>query len=157
MRDAAINIRGIPSAISRAVLQDAKHHDRSVNDVVGEILGDPATGSAGSPPAGVRAGPGRPVAVRMPAVLKHTIQAHADAIGGKQTGCVLLALAQHYGVEAPSVKVRRVPPESPLAKKLMNEVRKKHQGGQSIRSLEREYGLTRGTLNRALRPSEAHA
>ncbi len=150
MRDAAINIRGIPTNISRAVLGDAGHHDRSVNDVVGEILATRYGLGWENTGRKFRAAPAHQWLIRMPSVLKKTIEAHADAIGGKQTGVVLLALAQHYGIEAPPVKVRRITP-SPLAEAVMGEVRRKHEGGQSVRSLEREYGLTRGTLNRALR------
>lgn len=158
MRDAAINIRNIPPDIRTAVLGDARQHNVSVNDTVGEILA--ARYGIGWEPTGrgYTDSGGDQWVIRMPAVLKHTIQAHADAIGGKQTGCVLLAIAQHYGLEdTPTVRARRKAPDPVLAAALMDDVRRRVAEGESIRSLEREYGLPRMSLNRALRREEAGA
>jgi hypothetical protein len=155
MRDAAIHIRNVPEDIRAKVLADAESRNTSVNDVLGEILST-RYGLAWEP-TGYRytASKSEQWFIRMPAVLKHTIQAHADAIGGKQTGCVLLALAQHYNLDAPTTKTRRPPPDSQLAADVMAEIRRRVDAGESIRALEREYGLPRMTLNRALRREEA--
>lgn len=149
-RDSAINIRNIPSDIRYCVLQRARVQDQSVNDVVGEILATRYGLAWERSRATFADSTSDQWVIRMPSVLKHTIQAHADSVGGRQTGVVLLALAQHFDLPAPTVRNRVQPPDRTLADGVMREAISRAQDGEPIRALEREYGLPRMTLNRAI-------
>lgn len=149
-RDTAINIRNVPADIRQAVIEAARVEDASVNDVVGKILGD-RYGLVWEPShASFADSTSEQWVIRMPAVLKHTIAAHADSVGGRQTGVVLLALALHFGLPTPSVRNRVRPPERQLESELLAELLRRAGEGESIRALEREHGLPRMTLNRAI-------
>ena len=155
MRDAALHLVNVPDDIRAAVIDAARDADMSVNDVVGGILA--AHYGLGWEQSGhsFTASDSTQWFLRMPSVLKHTIAAHAEAVGGKQTGVVLLVLANHYGLPAPAPGVRRQPTSERLAHDVLVEIQGRVNAGESIRRLEREYGLPRMTLNRALRRLEA--
>lgn len=153
-RDAAINVRNVRPDIRAAVVRDAQDRTISVNDTVGEILAAHYGLSWETAAYGATESTSQQWYLRMPSVLKHTIQAHAEKAGGKQTGVILWILARHYGLPNASLKSRRAVPPLPVTKKQMEKIRARVGAGESIRKLEREYGLTRGTLNRTLRREE---
>ena len=155
MRDAALHLVNVPADVREAVLTDARERDVSVNDAVGEILANHY--GLGWETSGYRFTESNSDQwfLRMPSVLKHTIAAHADSIRGKQTGVVLHILAAHYGLDSPTTGVRRPEAEPRFTREQLIEWRSRVQDGESIRAIEREHGLPRMTLNRALRRLEA--
>lgn len=150
-----MHLVNVPDDIRDAVLADARAADVSVNDKVGEILA--AHYGLGWEPSGYAftESASSQWFLRMPRVLKHTIAAHAESIRGKQTGVVLHVLAAHYGLDAPPTGVRRPQAAERFTREQLLEIRDRVRGGASIRAIEREHGLPRMTLNRALRRLEA--
>lgn len=155
MNDAAIHVRDVPEKIRRAVAKDARERDSSLNDVLGDILAQRMGLTWERSGASFTMSKSKHWLIRVPSVLKHTIDAWADASGNTMTGCVLLAVAQFYGLPEPPAKARRKPPEPVLERRLMEQVRRRAKAGESIRALEREYGVPRESLRRRLQREEA--
>lgn len=146
-RTTAIDIRNVPEDIRAAVDADAEDRGVSVTDRVLEILaarygvtvqlsGFPYIGTSGS----------NHWNVRMPPELHARIK--ADATGGRTIlGCVLATVAAAYGI--PFSAQRRS--SRALGPTAVRDLRRRHQQGESIRSLAREVGVKRETLSRLIR------
>lgn len=146
----AIDIRGIPDDIRIAVVADARARDVSVNDAVTECLaaryGLPW--EASGYPYTVTADAGDHWNFRVSVQLRDTLRAHAGAVGGTITGCVLLALSDRYALPPHSTR-RRVPGIDP---QIVAEARRLHrEEGVSLRKLSKRYGVKRETLTKAIR------
>lgn len=143
----AIDIRNVPDDIRTAVDADAREREMSVRDRVLEILGDRygvAVELSGYPyTLGSTSSHWN---VPLPPELYVRIK--ADATGGRSmVGCVLAGIAREYGI--PFSAQRRNP--RALGPSVVQDLRRRHQAGESIRSLAREVGVKRETLSRAIR------
>jgi hypothetical protein len=146
----AIDIRNVREDIRSHVNADAEKRGVSVNDVVGEILasrygipfvptGYPYQGGSDSDHWNLR----------LSTVIRDAVRAHAEAVGGTSTGCILFALADHYGLDPISPKRRSGWPG--LDPEMVTTARQRNEAGESIRSLSREYRVKRETLAKAIR------
>jgi len=152
-----IDVRKVPADIRQRVDAEAAVEGVSRNDVIVRVLsgryGVPyeATGYPYTPDGGDSDQWG----LRVPVMLRDVIRAHAATVGGTQPGVILLALAQHYGLPAQSPRKRGSRSLSPA---VIREAQRRHyDGGESIRSLAREYGVKRETLTAAIRREEQAA
>lgn len=109
MSDVSVWIGDVPLAIREAVEADAGNRNTSVTNVIVGVLaerygvewkpsGYPSTSTSGEATTWV---------VRMPTALREVLRSHAKSVKGTITGCVLLALSQHYGLPAESPRKRR--------------------------------------------------
>ena len=148
-RDAAIHVRNVPDNIRTKVTDDAREHNVSVTDLVGEIVAR-HYGLGWEPTGYPFSGAGRNHwFIRMPRVLKHTLDAAAQASGNTVTGCVLVAVAKHYGLPEPSA-ARRVP-EPQLTPEQIAEARRRYDAGEMRgRKLAEEMGVNRELMRRVL-------
>lgn len=150
MRGTAIDIRGVPDDIREAVNADAETRGVSTNDVVGGVLaaryGVPWTDS-GYPSGAPRTGDHWNL--RISVQMREALRGHAKAVGGTITGCVMLALAQHYGLPTRPPKRRG----TGIDPQIVMEARARWDRGrgESLRTLSREYGVKRETLTKAIR------
>jgi hypothetical protein len=149
-RDAAIHVRNVPDPIREKVTADAREHNVSVTDLVGEIVAR-HYGLGWEPTGYPFSGAGRNHwFIRMPRVLKHTLDAAADASGNTVTGCVLVAVAKHYGLPEPSAR-RRTAVEPQLSDAQIVEARRRYDAGEvSGRKLAEEMGVNRELMRRVL-------
>lgn len=151
MKRTAIDIRNVPEDVRDRVYLDAADRGVSMNDVVVEILAR----RYGVPwePTGyphVQSGSDSDHwNLRVPVVVRDALRAHADAVGGTVTGCLLLALTDHY--DLPQVAPQRRVKRAGYPAEMVEDARRRHQQGESIRSLSREYGVKRETLTKAIR------
>jgi hypothetical protein len=148
---AEINVRDVPPSIRAAVMADAMERDLSINNVVTGILAQRYGLAWTETKYGYTDAPGESDqwVLRVPPELRDAIRGHAKAIrGGTMTGCVLLALADHYRLPAQAPRARR---PSTLDPDIVRAARIRHGEGESIRSLAREYGIARESLTRAIR------
>lgn len=150
MRLVGINIHDVPKSIRTAVEDDARERDMSVNDVIMEILarrykrkahlsGYPFTFTSGAVTW----------LVRVPEPLRNAIRRHAERDRLTMRGCVLLALAAHYGVEQVSAYSRRIPLS--IDPEIVSAARERHAAGESLRSISDDLGIRRPTLTKAIR------
>ena len=155
-RDAAIHVRNVPDNIRTVVVEDAREHNVSISDLVGELLARHyglAWESTGYPFSGA----GRDHwFVRMPRVLKHTLDAASEASGNTVTGIVLVALAKHYGLPEPPAG-RRTAHEPKLSDAQISEARRRYAAGESGRALAKEMGVNRELMRRTLADVEREA
>lgn len=145
-----LNVKDVPAAVRKAVEEDARERDVSVNDVQGEILarryglawepsGYPYSGTSGSDQW----------VIRIPRALRDAIKGHAEGAKLTQRGCVLLALSDHYGMEPVSPRKRS---RYQLDPQVVREARRLHdEEGISFRELSRKFGIRRDTLTKAIR------
>lgn len=148
-RIVAIDVRGVPEKIVRAVEREATRNDASVNDTVvralSEAVNEPVVPS-GYP---ARSRPGSDHwNVRMPARLREAIRREAKAEGATLTAFVLRTLAARYRLSLPPT-ARRSTPRFDV--RTANSIRRRHAEGESIRSLARRYGAKRETIARVVR------
>lgn len=146
----AILVTDVPDGIRAAVEADAAKRNLSVNAVVTAILAQ-LYGVPYTPPAYpyTEAGASDDWLVRMPDELRSAIRAHARSLAqGSQRGCILRALAAHYGLPEVSPRRRR---DEAIDPDVVTAARARNTAGESLRSLAREYGVHRETLTRAVR------
>ena len=151
MQTVGINVRDVPEPLRRAVEEDARERNLSVNDVQGELLAAhyavPWTHAGRRRHEYPYSGVDQWV-IRVPASLKGLIRQHAEASGNTMRGIILLILSRHYG-QSPERAVRRggrvIDPDT------LAELRERHAAGESIRSLHRATGIKREILTRAIR------
>lgn len=149
-------MRHVPDDIREAVETDAERQGTSRNAVIVGILCEWAglvyeqpsyryTEAKGSDQWGLR----------VPVALRNVIRAHAQSIkGATQPGVVMRVLADHYGLPERSLRkrgARRLDPEE------ITEARRRHTAGESVRSLAKELGVRRETLNAAIQEEEVRA
>lgn len=150
---AVIDVRGVPADVRAAVTADAASRSVSLNDVVSEIAAaryGVAFEPSGYPFIGSDSDHWN---LRVPVVVRDTLRGHATAIGGTVTGCLLLALQQHYGLPTTSPTRRTGRPG--LDPETVGAARRRNEAGESLRSLSREYGVKRETLTKAIRGGTA--
>lgn len=143
----AIDIRKVPENIRAAANQDAQDRDMSLSDRVLQILGERFACSAelsGYPYVGTSGS--NQWNIRMPDELHARIKAHATS-GRSMAAIVLAAVAHEYGI--PFSPQRRSP--RGLGPSAVADLKRRHEQGESIRSLAREQGVKRETLSRLIR------
>lgn len=151
-----IDVRKVPADIRQRVDAEAAVEGISRNDVIVRVLsaryGVPyePTGYPYTPDGGDSDQWG----LRVPVMLREVIRAHAATVDGTQPGVILLALADHYGLAPQSPRKRGVRRLSPA---VVREACRRNQAGESIRSLAKEYRVTRETLSAAMRGEEVEA
>lgn len=147
---AVIDIRGVPADVRAAVQADAANRGVSLTDVVGEVVAG-RYGVRWEPSGYPNVGGGDTDHwnLRVPVVLRDALKATAEAIGGTITGCLILALQQHYGL-ATTAPTRRTGRPG-LDPEVVKTARQRHDAGESLRSLSAEYGVKRETLTKAIR------
>lgn len=149
-RQVGVLIEDVPASVREAVEADAAERDINRNDVVGQILagrfrmewepsGYPYREAEGSTQWNVR----------MTEAMRDALKRHARERGLTQRGLVILILQLHY--DLPTSSARRRPSHPPLSPDLIREARARHDAGESLRSLERRYGVKRETLAKAIR------
>lgn len=150
MKRVVVDVRGVPTQVVAHATNDAGLRGMTLNDAVVGVV----AGRYGIPyePTGYPAQQttqNDQFFLRMPSEVRDALRAHARAVGGTITGCVILSLQQHYGLPQDSPK-RRGPPG--LDADLIAEARRRNtEGGESVRSLAKDLGVTRGALTKALR------
>lgn len=144
-----IDIRKVPTAIRERVDAETRAEDISRNDLVVRILsaryGVPYEPSGYGKPKKDETGTDQWL-IRVPRALFVEVQEHAKRVG-TQPGVVLLALEQHYGLPPSSPRKRGARRLSPA---IVREAQRRHAAGESIRSLAREYRVSRETLKDAM-------
>lgn len=145
-----VNVEDVPAAVRAAVEADAAERDDNRNNVACEIvaahIGYPWTPTK----YGYRAADGATTwNLRMPRAMRDRLSAHARRQGHSQRGVILNALELHYDLPVSSARPRPSQP-SPLTPEQVNEVRIRHEAGESVRSLARRFGVMRPTIDRAL-------
>lgn len=149
-------VEDVPSAVIEAVERDARERDISRRDVVGQIVADRFRQPwelSGYP---FREADGATTwNIPMTATLRDRLRDHAKERGLTQRGTIILILQLHYGL--PTSSARRRPSHPPLSPDLIREARARHDAGESLRSLERRYGVKRETLAKAIRQGGAAA
>jgi hypothetical protein len=147
----AILVTEVPAATRAAVEFDARERTLSMNSVVVSALAERygvAYESSGYPFKLAETGSDDWL-VRMPEALRDAIKSHAHSlVAGSQRGCILLALAAHYGLPEESPRRRR---EQAIDPEVVRVARQRNRSGESLRSLAREYRVHRETLTRAVR------
>jgi len=144
-----IDVRKVPADIRQRVDAEAAVEGISRNDVIVRVLsaryGVPyqPTGYPYTPDGGDSDQWG----LRVPVMLREVIRAHAATVGGTQPGVILLALADHYGLAVQSPRKRGVRRLSPV---VVREARRRNAAGESIRSLAKEYRVSRNALAEAI-------
>lgn len=143
-------IEDVPSAVIEAVERDARERDISRRDVVGQIIADRFRQQwelSGYP---YREAEGSTTwNIPIPRRLRDALRKHAKEKGLTQRGTIILILQLHYGL--PTSSARRRPSHVPLSPDLIREARARNEAGESLRSLERRYGVKRETLAKAIR------
>lgn len=148
-RTVALDLRDVPEKILRAVERDSERSDLSANAVVVRALSE-ATNypvDVSGYPAVSRSRTGH-LFVRMPEGLRAAIRVAAKQEGATMTAFVYRTLAARYRLALPPAEARR-PPR--FDTRTTNEIRRRHQGGESIRSLARRYSAKRETIARVVR------
>lgn len=147
---AIVDIRAVPEDVRARVAWEADDRNVSLNDLVVEIVarryGIPWEPS-GYPYVG--GGESNHWNLRIPTVVRDALRAHARAIGGTITGCLILALQQNYGL--PETNPRRRSGYPGIDPEIVAAARRRNADGESIRSLSRELGVNRGPLTKAIR------
>ena len=155
-REAGVVVEDVPSAVIQAVERDAQERDISRLDVVGQIVADQFRQPwelSGYP---FRVADGSTTwNIKMSDSLKSKLWQHAKERGLTQRGTIILILQLHYGL--PTSSARRRPSHPPLSPDLIRDARDRHDAGESLRSLERRYGVKRETLAKAIRQGGAAA
>lgn len=143
-------VEDVPSAVIEAVERDARERDISRRDVVGQIIADRFRQPwelSGYPFREADGATTWNIPMREP--LRAKLREHAKERGLTQRGTIILILQLHYGL--PTSSARRRPSHPPLSPDLIREARARHDAGESLRSLERRYGVKRETLAKAIR------
>lgn len=148
-RIVAIDVRGVPEKIVRAVEREATRTDSSVNDTVVRALAEAVNESIAPSGYPARSRPGSDHwNVRMPERLRTAVRRDATAQGATLTAFVLRTLAARYRLTLPPTARRSAPR---FDTRTTNAIRRRHKDGESIRSLARRYGAKRETIARVLR------
>lgn len=143
----AINVKDVPDDVYDAVVGMARERGISIADEIGQSIAahyGVAWESSGYPftePAGATQW-----VIRLPHRLKALVAEHARTSGNTQRGIVLMILARANGLDVQSARSRRA-----LTEEQVRDARRRHEAGESIRSLARELHVKRQTLSRALR------
>jgi hypothetical protein len=145
-----IDIRAVPEDVRAHTANEAATRDVSLNDLVVEIVARHygiSYAASGYPYVG--GGESNHWNLRLPDVVADALRAHANAIGGTMTGCLLLALQRHYRL--PETNPRRRVNQPGVDPEILAEARRRKEAGESVRSLALELGVKRGKLTKALK------
>ena len=148
-RQVGVLIEDVPGAVREAVERDARERDTNRLDVIGQILADRfrLTWEPSGYPYREAEGATQ-WNVRMSESMRDVLRRHAKERGLTQRGLVILILQLHYNL--PTSSARRRPSHPPLSPDLVREARDRNDAGESLRSLERRYGVKRETLAKAI-------
>ena len=143
-----LDIKNVPAGVVRAVNAEARRRNVAATDVIVQHVA--VWFSRRHEPSGYefREPVGDHWNLRVPVDLRDVIRASARERGGTMTGVVIMILQTAYGI-TPHPVARRVPPV--VDGRIVAAARKRHEAGESIRSLSRRYGIKRETLAKAMR------
>lgn len=143
-----VDIRNVPDAIVLAVDADARQRGVSRNDVIAETVAQRY--GLDWKPSGypyLEADLSDHWNLRLTATMRDALKAHARAIGGTMTGCVLLALGSRYGIRVAPPRRRG----KTMDPRVVADARDRHANGESLRKLAAEYRVGRRQLTAAIR------